>query len=716
MNPKTGRHMGDRLSQAPEAPFQRVVSVGALWALAVAQPVFDMLGQYPTLLVAHSLQPAGVFLLAALVSGAGAAVFAPLDWTLLRVHPGAHRALYRLTIAVLAGALALPLVKRVHGLQDLGMVATAAVLGVAVAASHARWLFVRRALEFAAVGLVLFPLHMVFFTPVRTLAFPGEREDVRRPAPDGASRPRIVLIIFDELPLVSLLDGDGLIDDVRYPNLAALARHSHWFRNFTVNAPMTEWSLPTIFTGRYQRTESEPTASEHPRSLFALLGPTHDIRTIGDFVAELVPLEYRRGIATPTMAASLASVLSDLSVVYLHVILPPRLGSLLPDVTNAWRDFQAAGPARRDQLPEKRLQFRELSDQVKASPAGTLLVFHSDFVHNPWTFLPSGRRYDAPPMPGYVQDGTSVRRRAGFGGKLWVDDPWLVAQGYQRHLLEVGAADAALGEFLGELRHRSLFDESLIVVMADHGCSFIPGGRNRGDAQTLEADIMPVPFLLKLPWQREGVVSDRNVEAIDVLPTIADALGVPVPWPIDGSSALSRGEAARAQKLVYFKKGFELAVPASGEAKYRSVRTKLDLFGSGKTKPDGLFQLGPYGALVGRRTADLGTQPPDGSRVVFHERSRFDDVPEDPYYAPSYVSGEILADSHRLPSPIHVAVAVNGVIRAVTRSYQEDGAARPRFYAIVPDSAFQRGRNDVSFHFIDESRSGLVLTRVPRAE
>jgi hypothetical protein len=38
----------------------------------------------------------------------------------------------------------------------------------------------RRALQFAAVGLVLFPVHMVFFTPVRTLAFP-RGAGLRRP-------------------------------------------------------------------------------------------------------------------------------------------------------------------------------------------------------------------------------------------------------------------------------------------------------------------------------------------------------------------------------------------------------------------------------------------------------------------------------------------------------------------------------------------------------
>ena len=43
---------------------------------------------------------------------------------------------------------------------------------------------------------------------------------------------------------------------------------------------------------------------------------------------------------------------------------------------------------------------------------------------------------------------------------------------------------------------------------------------------------------VKLPQQVSGVVSDRVVETIDILPTIADVLSATVPYEVDGRSLL----------------------------------------------------------------------------------------------------------------------------------------------------------------------------------
>ena len=91
-----------------------------------------------------------------------------------------------------------------------------------------------------------------------------------------------------------------------------------------------------------------------------------------------------------------------------------------------------------------------------------------------------------------------------------------------------------------------MFDRSLIVVTADHGVSFVPGQPFRGICQEIYPETLSVPLFVKLPGQHEGRASDRNVEAIDILPTIADVLKIRLPWETRGSSASGRGLAAAA--------------------------------------------------------------------------------------------------------------------------------------------------------------------------
>src|SRR5690606_24984891 len=51
------------------------------------------------------------------------------------------------------------------------------------------------------------------------------------------------------------------------------------------------------------------------------------------------------------------------------------------------------------------------------------------------------------------------------------------------------------------------------------------------------AEIAYVPLLVKAPGQTTGSVDDRNVQGVDLLPTLADLVGVEIPWEVDGRPA-----------------------------------------------------------------------------------------------------------------------------------------------------------------------------------
>ena len=89
---------------------------------------------------------------------------------------------------------------------------------------------------------------------------------------------------------------------------------------------------------------------------------------------------------------------------------------------------------------------------------------------------------------------------------------------------------------LRRLEATGLYDRALVIVTADHGVSFEPKGLMREVAPQNLADIAGVPLFVKYPGQSRGRIDDRDAKTIDIVPTIADVLGVTIPWHVDGVS------------------------------------------------------------------------------------------------------------------------------------------------------------------------------------
>ena len=156
-------------------------------------------------------------------------------------------------------------------------------------------------------------------------------------------------------------------------------------------------------------------------------------------------------------------------------------------------------------------RFLDLLDQPLSE--GGFYFAHLMLPHWPWIHLPDGRLYTAPGhLPGLGKDG-------------WSSDEWLVAQAYQRHLLQVQYTDAILGQILEQLDTHESYDEALVVVFVDHGGAIRPDivGRRRISPETV-GDIAAIPLFVKRPHQAHAVIDDYRAETIDVLPTIADVL------------------------------------------------------------------------------------------------------------------------------------------------------------------------------------------------
>lgn len=176
-----------------------------------------------------------------------------------------------------------------------------------------------------------------------------------------------------------------------------------------------------------------------------------------------------------------------------------------------------------------------------------------------------------------------------------------------------------LVSFVEELCERGQYDpdRDVLVVTADHGECLTPepyGMLGHLPAAYWE-EIVQVPLLVARPdWSRQVV--EQQVSLIDVMPTVLDAVGVPVPESAVGEPAATPRELA-----TEFAYGLSIPFDPDGQqTTYRSVRDEAGwkLFGAERRGRDE--------TVLTRFEAD-GTDP---ERILHATASG--DPPEDPVH------------------------------------------------------------------------------------
>jgi arylsulfatase A-like enzyme len=169
----------------------------------------------------------------------------------------------------------------------------------------------------------------------------------------------------------------------------------------------------------------------------------------------------------------------------------------------------------------------------------TFLYVHTIDPHVPYTPpAPFDQKYEPHPAPGHP----GVDPRWDYTEPL--DRERLIAQ-YDG---DIAYGDREFGRFIRSLKAAGLYDRALIVFMADHGEEFLD---HQGwlHGRSVFDELIHVPLIVKFPGQKDaGRRIKQQVQAIDVLPTVLQTLGLPVPEPptIDGRplQPVLRGELA----------------------------------------------------------------------------------------------------------------------------------------------------------------------------
>lgn len=705
--------------QQPPSVLLSFLHLAVLSAFALAQPLFGLLSDNPEFFAARGSTATDIIVFAILLVVVPPAVLLAIELLIGLAGRKARLGAHLLLLALLAGIVFVQALKDAIGASDAVLIALALALGALAAALYARAEPVRSFMTVLSPAPLVFLILFLFISPVSKITLAGEAS---AKSIDGIEPIPVVMVVFDEFPGSSLLDANGKVDPVRYPGFAQLAKDGTWFPNAHSIYDSTSKAVPAIMDGDYPEKGVLPTSSEHPNSIFALLGKSHTMN-VSEEATTVCPRDLcdDARLDEPFLDR-LGSMTEDVGLVYAHVVAPPDIEADLDSVSETWGDFGGEGGGGEvstevdvhDEEPTAREGKKATLASLKADrnakfdawiagirnrPRPSLNFKHALLPHVPWKYLPTGQQYNTAagdPIPGLSRQS--------------YPDATQVQQLQLRHLLQLGFADLKIRQLIAHLKRIGIYDEALVVVTADHGVAFQQGlfDRRKAKPDTL-AEISPVPLFVKLPVQKRGRVNESIVETTDIVPTIVDVLDVDAPDPTDGKSVFGDAVAQR-DEVKMRPRDFSDWMRVDGDEfaarKQALIDRKVALFGSGADGPDRIYRVGPNQELVGRPLTALDVTGDSDAEVTLTDSGAYDDVDVDGPVLPVWVTGRVSGggDDRR-----DVAIAVNGVVRAVSNTFELANGDDELIAALIPPSSLRDGSNTVEVYEVgDDSRLAAI--------
>jgi hypothetical protein len=677
---------------------RRLLHISTLAGFALAQPLYDVLRRSGEFFVAHRADTGDILLLVLWLSAAVPLLLGLLVWGVGRVTARAADGLTIALVGLFVALIVLPLVASIAGVSAPEALAVSFLHGVLGGLVYWKYAPVREFMTILSPAALVFPLVFLLHPSMRRFAFPADASTDAAAAIPGDTP--VVFVVFDQLPLPSILDAHGDIDARHFPGFTALASDAIWYRNATATADFTSFAIPALLSGSYPERRRLPITSDYPHNLFTAFGSRYRIEAL-ESVTDLCPDRFCPEPIEPRWARQV-SMLSDISVVYARIVLPEELKSGLPRLTDDWRDFVHRNDwfgrwlTARDQ--DRRVPIGRFIEGIAAGdPQPTLYFAHVLLPHEPYVYLPDGRRFSTPDdMIGLDRKGT------------WAEDPWYALQTYRRHLLQVGYVDSLVSKLIAQLKREGLYDRALIVVTSDHGVSFTPGQPMKGLRHATAGEMAAVPLIIKPPHHTGREVSDRNVQAVDVMATLSDLLHAPLPFATAGVSAVGQAPPAL-EKRVYFADATQtMHLPASlWELVLAAAGRKAELFdGSGHANV-WLPKAAPFRALHNQPVAGGAIGTTSDLRLELFDAWRYSQEDSTDDFVPALVAGRISGAA--AVSAVPLAIAVNGIIATTTKSVPAPLPSAGAWAALVRPALFRPGINTIDVYEITTHGDRVVL-------
>ena len=226
-------------------------------------------------------------------------------------------------------------------------------------------------------------------------------------------------------------------------------------------------------------------------------------------------------------------------------------------IASGWQMRNVHLPSRVAEPHSETAYMTDLALEWIKAQGETPWVLHLSYVKPHWPYVAPApfhalfRNAGVGPILHGAQDGTAAEHPVVRAYREHDECQSFAREEVVRHVRPaymglIAQLDHHLGRVLDALANMGRMQDTLIVFTSDHG--EFSGDRGLGEKELFYDEIVRVPLIVYDPDARadptRGTVERRLVEAIDVLPTILDALAVPgAAERIEGQSliALTRG-------------------------------------------------------------------------------------------------------------------------------------------------------------------------------
>lgn len=363
----------------------------------------------------------------------------------------------------------------------------------------------------------------------------------------GAPR-HVVLLVLDSTSYLST----SLHDPARNttPHLRALAAESTWFTQCRTAGERTLFSMPTVLSGirpdQYRMRVRNPSFVVREGLLTGLGALLEPAGYQAAYMTMLVDpghvglkWEFDQGCtAHQVFHQNLFATRDFIPLRAVEEWLHPT--RWVPGMALSSRE-RTCGREDDDRLEACQATLQQGLTHLSTASSRTFTWIHLGAPHSPFIQVPPSD-FDRPrPADSYLQVTEDMLRAA---------TPEQLPRYRAVYETYLRFADHQLGRFVAGLKAAGRWDDTLMIVMADHGEGFRPGARGHDDS-ALGEEVTRIPLLIHRPGQRHEARRTDLVSSEDITPTILDAVYRKPHAGLEGHSLLQPARKRREPLLTW---------------------------------------------------------------------------------------------------------------------------------------------------------------------